>query len=693
MEHIVHIMKYIFPRQFGLHNVFTSSVDPKETAHPFKDYTIREQEISRAAGKVIGVSRRQQRNACHLPKRLRGSAPRLIARLLKLHSRCSYVELLRYYCPLIQPKDCHSTEVTSLATPAACVSAFCRAALSRILPNELWGCGEEGQENLSIIMKSVDQFVTCRRYENMTLHSVCQGLKVRWRSPWKLGYSFAMQISCIAWLTPDKLVSSAKMSITDFNKRIELLQELVYYVFDSIVIPLLRCNFHITESSADKNRLFFFRHDIWKKLTEPHWANLKLLMFKEAKPEGMTKSYKNSLTFSHMRLVPKGASFRPIMNLRRRAHMMRHGKLVFARAINSQLKPVYSMLSFEKTQQNRRLGSSMFSVGDIHSKLTAFQSKLRGTRSLDTPLYFVKVDVKSCFDTIPQHQMVKVIDRICDQLQYRLSRYVEIKACDPHGHYRESSSSTRKPTRRFLTAALADEGIESFTDFLSRVLAKDKKNTIFVESGSSLVEKRERLMQMLEEHIRYNRVKIGKKYYRQNQGIPQGSILSSMLCNFFYGDFEENCLDFLDAGNCLLMRLIDDFLLITSSRQTAMLFLQTMHSGNEQYGITVRPEKTLTNFSCKVNGLEIARVGAKAEFPYCGTVINTSTLEIMKDRGRAKETGKADMFDSEVFCSLTRAAIGDSLTTESFKSAGETFYRKTMTYVCRRWNRTEEHRC
>ena len=36
----VHVMKYIFPRQFGLHNVFTSPVDLRETVQPFKDYTL-----------------------------------------------------------------------------------------------------------------------------------------------------------------------------------------------------------------------------------------------------------------------------------------------------------------------------------------------------------------------------------------------------------------------------------------------------------------------------------------------------------------------------------------------------------------------------------------------------------------------------------------------------------------------------
>jgi telomerase reverse transcriptase len=34
-------------------------------------------------------------------------------------------------------------------------------------------------------------------------------------------------------------------------------------------------------------------------------------------------------------------------------------------------------------------------------------------------------------------------------------------------------------------------------------------------------------------------VKMGPDYYRQMVGIPQGSVLSSLLCSFFYGDLEK----------------------------------------------------------------------------------------------------------------------------------------------------------
>ena len=97
-------MKYIFPRQFGLHNVFTSDVDAHETIQPFKDYTLREQEIIQAERRTLAHDNGKRavvmNGQAHIPKRLRGPAMALVKKLQIRHSRCSYDKLLRYHCPI-----------------------------------------------------------------------------------------------------------------------------------------------------------------------------------------------------------------------------------------------------------------------------------------------------------------------------------------------------------------------------------------------------------------------------------------------------------------------------------------------------------------------------------------------------------------------------------------------------------------
>jgi telomerase reverse transcriptase len=90
-------MMYIFPRQFGLHNVFTSVVDRRQTAQMFQDYTLREEEIAR---KFPGKDEKSRRAAKQIPKRLKGNLPHLVRRLQILHGRCAYAAMLQHYCPV-----------------------------------------------------------------------------------------------------------------------------------------------------------------------------------------------------------------------------------------------------------------------------------------------------------------------------------------------------------------------------------------------------------------------------------------------------------------------------------------------------------------------------------------------------------------------------------------------------------------
>lgn len=73
---------------------------------------------------------------------------------------------------------------------------------------------------------------------------------------------------------------------------------------------------------------------------------------------------------------------------------------------------------------------------------------------------------------------------------------------------------------------------------------------------------------------------MGKQFYKQKVGIPQGSVVSTVLCNIFYAHLEKKKLPFLQDVDGLLLRLIDDFLFISMNKQHATQFLQHMHDGS-----------------------------------------------------------------------------------------------------------------
>lgn len=226
LKQTIHVLKYIFPRQFGLHNVFTCKTDFRETSQPFKDYTLREQEIAR--DKLRKASRKGRRDSKlgdfgeAIPKRLRGQTVDLVRCLRVLHHRCSYVELLRYYCPALHGefhqtiehgnrrrsspthRDVENSDIvtsgttlgsrrsltstdsglqqvcfTDMATPEHQVEAFCRAVMKKVVPKRLWGEGETQAHNSHVFLAQVGRFVRLRRFETLTLHEVMQDMKVR----------------------------------------------------------------------------------------------------------------------------------------------------------------------------------------------------------------------------------------------------------------------------------------------------------------------------------------------------------------------------------------------------------------------------------------------------------------------------------------------------------------------------------
>jgi telomerase reverse transcriptase len=90
---------------------------------------------------------------------------------------------------------------------------------------------------------------------------------------------------------------------------------------------------------------------------------------------------------------------------------------------------------------------------------------------------------------------------------------------------------------------------------------------------------------------------MGNNFYRQIVGIPQGSILSTLLCwyvlkrimrrllicsinSIFYSHMENTHFDDLCLEENLLLRLVDDFLFITNDLNKAKSFISKMHKGS-----------------------------------------------------------------------------------------------------------------
>jgi telomerase reverse transcriptase len=264
-------------------------------------------------------------------------------------------------------------------------------------------------------------------------------------------------------------------------------------------------------------------------------------------------------------------------------------------------------------------------VGGIYPALQKFKQQLAG----NGPLYLAKVDVQACFDNLPVNKVLAMIRRDLSSTEYSISRYARVKRPVKIARTGQIISKARI---KFDAAASSTDGAEP-------VLLEQPNSVLIRPIGFRQQKSRQAIIKLLEEHLLGNTVKIGRKFYRQKVGVPQGSVVSTILCTMFYSLLEQADLSFLDRPDTLLLRLVDDFLVISTDASTASRFLKVMHAGIPAFGMSVNPRKSLANFDLNINDSPVAKCLGN-DFPYCGLMVNTLNLSVSKDMQRLDPAGK-----------------------------------------------------
>lgn len=671
-RNVRHLSKYIFPLQYGLPNVFGHVANRNETYRQ-PNFSDREYDI-----KLLG--------RCKTPKRLKDTLP-LIDKLLWRHGKCGYKPLRDKICPSkikgADNKDIESSVILEMVsensihiTPHSQISShdvsldsagnsflpqrltqaqnyakgkprFVEFACSDmevlryvllitkiVIPMQFWG----SKKNFNLVQRYLKEFISLRRHETFTLHYTLQGFSTA-DCDWVMPHGTGM-------------IKQTRVSVTDALKRRELLEEFMFWYFDSFVIPLVNTTFYVTDSSAFRNRVLYFRQDDWEVLCAPLIHQLSEKTFRQIeRREAEEILRQRRLGFSFVRLLPKETGVRPIVNLRRRN---RPKGAVYSgpeQSINQVLQATFQILTYEKRRQPDLLGASVFGPNEIYARLKTFKTRLleRYPSGKFPKLYFVKVDVQACFDTIEQSTLLNILKQLISEDNYIIQKYGQI------------APVARKIRRVYTRKAYPDDEHPDFVAY-ARDLASTLRQSIFVDQVNYSFESRRNAMQLLEEHVSENIVKIDQRYYRQVVGIPQGSVLSAILCSYFYGDLEKRKLSDFSSNDpeSVLLRLIDDYFFVTTTLQKAKSFLDVMTKGHPEYGCMISREKTMTNFDYDT---EIMNVTSPTQtyFPWCGLLINMKDLSVMADYGRYNSTN-----------------LRDSLTVEKGRRQGAAFVHKML---------------
>lgn len=173
--------------------------------------------------------------------------------------------------------------------------------------------------------------------------------------------------------------------------------------------------------------------------------------------------------------------------------------------------------------------------------------------------------------------------------------------------------------------------------------------------------KKKVLFSYITEHVKHNVLRFDGKFYLQGVGIPQGGVLSSLLCSLYYGHLERHVIfpfleKALESGSCkenssvhdnsddnvsspcyLLMRFTDDFLFISNSKKQAASLFSRLQRGFRDYNCYMNEKKFGANFDVdQISGSSLNKVcagkdGATSFVRWSGLLINCSTMEIQAD--------------------------------------------------------------
>ncbi|KAJ2888405.1 Telomerase reverse transcriptase [Coemansia asiatica] len=517
------------------------------------------------------------------------------------------------------PADGATGSVLEMASERSAVYQFLQLCIQCVIPRELIG----GKRNHRGLYKLVHRLVYGGCFEQISLNEAI---------PWFVSTEVGSWLGGFAPL-----------------RAFETYALLIYWVMTEYVVEVVRHFFYVTESSSTQYALHFYRKDVWISITREPWKELVKNMyvakdFSDLEAAGQNKC---SSEFHHIRLLPKERSFRAIVNMKR-AYVFRRKtpsctdslktatgaaqfKMFSTSETSRQLSDALAAMRNLRQKRPEIIGSSVFSSSDMYAKLQAFK-QLEQVRPLlgKQSLFMAKCDIQSAFDTIDQDKLMSILrTHVFEENKYFiLYKYWLV-------------SLTSDVGKRFAQCAVPADEAMPFGAVLS-IMARWAKQTVFGDRSETRMLCSDDMLSVIERTTRQSFVRSSTGYFHQRRGIPQGSVLSTMLCNIYYARMEHDHLAVLiDPTRTMIMRLVDDFFVVSTSREQVIGLLECLMQGIPEYGCALNKEKTLVNFDAVIKGQRVNRTALHG-IPWCGKLICDRTLDVMIDFGTFVQMPKID---------------------------------------------------
>lgn len=528
-----------------------------------------------------------------------------------------------------------------IATPLSSVCRFVISVCKKMF------CTKDflgSNKNISKFLSAVNSYMNLGRGENLTIDQLTSKIKT----------------TCIPFM------AQASFQLNTQPKNI--LRAFIYWIFTEFINPLVAVCFYVTEGEGHGSQLLFYRKPVWSVLMKMGKKQLNLSFSQLPPSDNSNKQYQD---VPLVRFVPKKKSLRPITNMN-----VRSRRPLTKKFINSpQKSSLYNLLNVLRKLSSENpslIGFGAFGLDDIYEKIKSFRRSpavLDALKSGPGNLYIAAVDIEKCFDNINTRILYNVVrDLLRPKRNQSATQTPVFYAHNTVENDDIFSTQEESPNESLIHRYSVVHKINSmekvFTKNL-RILTSPGDLTPFSDAAHEIsanyhdavisdyvvypTVSTDEMLDVLRTHLFNHVVNFScdgqSSFYTQIKGIPQGSILSPLLCNLYYGHLESSCFGSAEQiqkvgldGRTLIIRLMDDYFAVSVDKDCIFNFLSTMYLQFKTFGATVNPDKSRVNFDCSFSYDGSMKVVDKildnSKMPWCGLLVDTNKLEISPDFSR-----------------------------------------------------------
>lgn len=499
----------------------------------------------------------------------------LFKKAIENHQKVKHIYILNSICPALQTST--ATSHQELQSAKKCVLKFVTVIIEKTFPQELFG----SKRNKARLFSKIALLLNLKLNERVPSHLLTEGIKLKE----------------ISWLGKP----TERIDKLEREKRQEIFEAFVHWLFEKFVPKLLYTFFYCTEVSS-AIEILFFRQDVWKNMTSGFLSSYIDKHLVENSQCEIHDSYSYS-NFNHgfLRLVPKKArgEFRVISVPFKGADSDELAE--YRDNLRNVIKPTICVLDHIRNQTKTHF-KKLYSPMQVAENLRDFKNKIREKHKSSNgempPLFFIKFDIASCYDSIPVKKALAIIS---NSLSSENEFYVRT----------QSLYDSRK-------------GVFKRTSVVNGSLSP-RQGDIYIDNVRTCYLSKHDIMNVLDMEINKTAIRLNKKCYLRKDGLFQGFGLSATIVDILYDDLLKHYAEFhpQDDSETLILRLSDDFLVISTDEARIKSIEKLVLNGFQEYNATINLNKIMTTSSLPLVSNVVS---------FCALNINMRTLEVWKSQ-------------------------------------------------------------